>query len=102
MAQTTINKIILWLLASISSIASYVAVVQNNRVVDLKEAKAKSEEYYQKQIDQKDILLTREREKKDSLQGIIVLRSDKSFEELKNILDIKNNNSTITIKPKKK
>ncbi|RNL50759.1 hypothetical protein [Pedobacter jejuensis] len=43
-----------------------------------------------------------DRKKIDSLQGLMLSRTDNSYEELKSMLDLTNKKSTIIIKPKRK
>lgn len=49
-----------------------------------------------------DSEIKRQQQLIDSLQKLLLIRTDKNYEELKNILDIRDKNSTITIKPKRK
>ncbi|WP_316736295.1 hypothetical protein [Pedobacter aquatilis] len=52
---------------------------------------------------EKDALeIKRQQQLIDSLQKLLLTRTDKNFEELKNILDIKGRRSVITIKPKER
>jgi len=102
MATTTGgNKILMWCLGALSSISSYVAYIQNKRVEDVEKSKQTNEVYYKAALLDKDRIIVIERRQKDSLQGLLLTRTDKSFEELKNLMEIKSKSSTITIKPKR-
>jgi hypothetical protein len=91
------KKVALWMMGCISSIASYVAVINKSRLEDVK----KDIDYLKTQINIRDNMIVKERKEKDSLQAVIVNRTDASYKEIKDLLDIKNKNSTITITPKK-
>ena len=95
--KTFLHKVVMYILAGISSILGYIAVEQRNRVEDMKEVMVQSENKYKLEREDK---LKVQREK-DSLQGLMLERTDRSFEDLKKLMDIKNSKSTITIRPKK-
>lgn len=101
MPNTDINnsykKLALWLMGCISSIASYVAVINKSRLEDVK----RDIDYLKNQISVRDAMIVKERKEKDSLQAVIVNRTDASYKEIKDLLDIKNKSSTITITPKR-
>lgn len=93
------SKVLIWTLGAISSIASYVAIQQNGRIADLKQVIVQNDiKYNSERIDKLKV-----QREKDSLQALILERTDKSvtFEQLRKLIDIRNNKSTITIRPKK-
>lgn len=98
--KTFLHKVVMYILGGISSILGYIAVEQRNRVLDLKEVVTQHETKYKLEREDK---LKVQREK-DSLQGLILSRTDKSvsFEQLEKLINIRNNKSTITITPKKR
>ncbi|MCX2474101.1 hypothetical protein OQZ33_07145 [Pedobacter sp. MC2016-05] len=73
----------------IEYLRSYIKKSENDKAVWLREQTSKDDA----EIERQQILI-------DSLQKLLLTRTDKNFEELKNILDIKSKNATITIKPR--
>lgn len=101
MSQTTPNKLLIWSLGALSSVATVLAGVWKAQITDLKTGRDTERKYYQDQIDRRDKVIVIERNKKDSLQGVILNRSDQSYDELKALLNIDSRKNTIIIKPKK-
>lgn len=99
------NGFVKWVIrgvwAGLLMLSSYVAVLQNLRVQDIEKVRKEEKDISNQR--EKDLLkaLAKANAKSDSLQGLRIIDNSKSFEELKEILDIKSNRSTITIKPKK-
>ena len=101
MATTTTgnNKVLIWALGALSTLCSYIAVIQRNRIEDMKETMTQNNiKYNSERIDKLKI-----QREKDSLQALILSRTDNSvtFSQLKQLMEIKSNKSTITITPKK-
>lgn len=94
------KKSLVWVLGAISSLCSYIVFQQKDRIDSLEKTRLADKQYYQKIIEQRDNLIITERRQKDSLQGLLLIRTDRSFEELKNLMNIRTKTSTITIKPK--
>lgn len=99
--KSLLQKVIMYVLGGISTIISYVAILQREQVKSLEKANQENKVYYQELVEGKERQLTKVIREKDSLQGVILTRTDKSFEELKNLMEIKSKSSTITIKPKR-
>jgi len=99
--KSLLQKVIMYVLGGISTIISYVAILQREQVKSLEKANQENKVYYQELVEGKERQLTKVTREKDSLQGVILTRTDKSFEELKNLMEIKSKSSTITIKPKR-
>jgi len=102
--QTTekplLQRIIMWVLGAISSLATYVAIVQNQRASDWKELNAQKDDVISVMTKDARTEKVRSEKEKDSLHGIIINRTDNNFKELKELMNIKSNPTTITIKPK--
>jgi hypothetical protein len=79
---------------------------QNQRIEQLsnqiKHTETDKTEWLKLETAKSDTEIKRQQILIDSLQKLLLTRTDKNYEELKNILDIRDKNSTITIKPKKK
>ncbi|MCZ4244988.1 hypothetical protein [Pedobacter punctiformis] len=100
---TTTQKTLTWLFAAVSSLASYIAIQSRASLTESRELREQDKAYYQKQIEVRDLMITKERHEKDSLQGVIVSRSDNSYQELKSLFKIDSTKkSTIIIKTLKK
>lgn len=99
--NTNGNKVLLWALTALSSIASYVSFMFKSQLDDIKSSRQNERSYYQTQIENRDKMIVIERKEKDSLQGLLLSRTDASFDEIRKLLDIKDKKSTIIIKPKK-
>lgn len=75
----------------IEYLRNYIKEKEGDKAIWLKEASMKSDA----EIRRQQILI-------DSLQKLLLTRTDKSYQELKDILDIKGKDAVITIKPKNK
>lgn len=91
----------MYILGGLTSILGYIAVLQREQVKTLEKVNHDNKVYYQGVADKKDKQIAKIEREKDSLQGVILTRTDESFKELKNIMEIKSKSSTITIKPKR-
>ena len=91
----------MYILGGISTVISYVAILQREQVKSLERSKESDKHYYQELVDNSSKQILKLTKEKDSLQGVILTRTDESFKELKNIMEIKSKSSTITIKPKR-
>lgn len=79
---------------------------QNERIEYLrnyiKKIEVDKSAWIQQETEKSDAEIKRQQVLIDSLQKLILTRTDKSYEELKDLLDIKGRKSTIVIKPKEK
>lgn len=91
----------MYVLGGITTVISYVAILQREQVKSLEKINHDNKVYYQGVADNKDKQIAKIEREKDSLQGVILTRTDESFRELKSLMEIKSKNSTITIKPKR-
>lgn len=91
----------MYILGGISTVISYVAILQREQVKSLEKSKESDKQYYQALVDNSSKQILKLTKEKDSLQGVILTRTDESFKELKNLMEIKSKSSTITIKPKR-
>lgn len=77
---------------------------QNERIEYLRNYIAKIETdkstWINSETEKSDLEIKRQQVLIDSLQKLILTRTDRSYEELKDLLDIKGRKATITIKPK--
>lgn len=73
----------------IEYLRNYIKTTETDKTTWLKEQSAKSDA----EIKRQQVLI-------DSLQRLILNRTDKSYQELKDILDIKSKDAVISIKPK--
>lgn len=100
--KALLQKVIVYVLGGISAVMSYIAVSQKHQVNQLETVNESNKAYYRSIVAVKDAALFAETKKSDSLYNVILVRADKSFDQLREILDIKNRSSTITIRPKRK
>ena len=91
----------MYILGGISTVISYVAILQREQVKSLERSKESDKQYYQALVDNSSKQILKLTKEKDSLQGVILTRTDESFKELKNLMEIRSKSSTITIKPKR-
>lgn len=99
--KSLLQKVIMYVLGGITTVISYVAILQREQVKTLEKINHDNKVYYQGVADNKDRQIAKIEREKDSLQGVILTRTDESFRELKSLMEIKSKNSTITIKPKR-
>ena len=99
--KSLLQKVIMYILGGISTVISYVAILQREQVKSLEKSKESDKQYYQALVDNSNKQILKITREKDSLQGVILTRTDESFKELKNLMEIKSKSSTITIKPKR-
>ena len=99
--KSLLQKIIMYILGGISTVISYVAILQREQVKSLERSKESDRHYYQALVDNSSKQILKLTKEKDSLQGVILTRTDESFKELKNLMEIRSKSSTITIKPKR-
>ena len=99
--KSLLQKVIMYILGGISTVISYVAILQREQVKSLEKSKESDRQYYQALVDNSNKQILKINREKDSLQGVILTRTDESFKELKNLMEIKSKSSTITIKPKR-
>jgi len=99
--KSLLQKVVMYVLGGVTTIISYVAILQREQVKTLEKINYDNKIYYQGVADNKDKQIAKIEREKDSLQGVILTRTDESFRELKSLMEIKSKNSTITIKPKR-
>ena len=99
--KSLLQKVIMYILTGLSAILGYIATLQREHVKSLEKSKESDRQYYQALVDNSSKQILKITREKDSLQGVILTRTDESFKELKNLMEIKSKSSTITIKPKR-
>lgn len=99
--KQVLHKVLLFILTGVSTILGYISTLQREQVKSLEKSKESDRQYYRTLVDNSNKQILKITREKDSLQGVILTRTDESFKELKNIMEIKSKSSTITIKPKR-
>jgi len=104
MGNTSITvKVALWFLTALTSLAGYVAFQQKQQIKTLEETISRNDRNYKEELVYYKDDAKNSRREKDSIQALILSRTDNGYLELKKLLRVNDsNNSTITITPKKK
>lgn len=101
--QQNNHKMLTWSLAAVSSLASFFAIQNNNRLQESREIRESDKTYYQKQIDIRDNTISKKDRVIDSLNGQIVHRSDRELDQIRKWISIDSSHkSTVIIKKAKK
>lgn len=92
------TRVTIWCLTAVTSIAGFFAIQNNNRLDEMKDLR----EQDKIRVESRDRTIAQKDRKIDSLNSVLLIRTDNSYEELKKFLKLEDKNSTITITPKKK
>lgn len=97
------HKMLTWSLAAISSLASFFAIQNNNRLQESREMREQATTYYQKQIDLRDKTIEKKDRVIDSLNGLMLHRTDRELDQIRQWISIDTTKkSTVIIKKAKK
>lgn len=95
-------KMILWFMTAVTSLAGYVAYQSKDRIKEQNETIGRMERTISDQNASYKADIGKLTRKVDSLNSVILIRTDNSYEEFKKLIKVDEKQSTITITPKKK
>ncbi|RZK65444.1 MAG: hypothetical protein EOO95_08435 [Pedobacter sp.] len=97
------HKMLTWALAAVSSLASFFAIQNNNRLQESREIRESDKTYYQKQIEIRDITIEKKDRFIDSLNGLMLHRTDRELDQIRKWISIDTTKkSTVIIKKAKR
>lgn len=101
--SSTTHKTLTWLFAAVSSLASFFAIQNNNRLQESREIRESDKSYYQQQIEKRDHIIEKKDRVIDSLNGLMLNRSDRELNQIRQWISIDTSKkSTVIIKANRK